>query len=275
MIQEAANMPDQENGKRKLHRSPNYPAFGLAEAIEKLRLIYKQEKRAVTTGEVVMTQMGHKPDGRGYRALSALKQYGLLEEIDGKYRVSDRGFTVLHVPEGSPEKAEALKQAALGPALFRELVKNYGDELPSDVTLKSYLLLEKHFNPIWVDQFIRIFRGTFELAKMPSGGYNLPLETRGEDHDMPSTQVQAQPKTLGQRYTAELERGSNPEEALVKAAQQMRGAPLLAQTLVVSIPRDFKVEISVRGDELRKEDLAKIKSQFNRWIEGLEEAFEE
>lgn len=28
------------------------------------------------------------------------------------------------------------------------------------------------------------------------------------------------------------------------------------------------------GDELRKEDLTKMKSQFNRWIEGLEEAFE-
>jgi hypothetical protein len=43
----------------------------------------------------------------------------------------------------------------------------------------------------------------------------------------------------------------------------------------VSIPRNFRVDISVRGDELRREDLAKIKSQFNRWIERLEEAFEE
>jgi hypothetical protein len=31
----------------------------------------------------------------------------------------------------------------------------------------------------------------------------------------------------------------------------------------------------VRGDELKKDDLTKIKSQFNRWIEGLEAAFEE
>jgi len=30
----------------------------------------------------------------------------------------------------------------------------------------------------------------------------------------------------------------------------------------------------VRADELKKEDLAKIRSQFNRWLEGLEEAFE-
>jgi hypothetical protein len=31
----------------------------------------------------------------------------------------------------------------------------------------------------------------------------------------------------------------------------------------------------VKGDELKREDLAKIKSQFSRWTEGLEEAFEE
>jgi hypothetical protein len=30
----------------------------------------------------------------------------------------------------------------------------------------------------------------------------------------------------------------------------------------------------VRGDELKKEDLTKLKSQITRWIEGLEEAFE-
>jgi hypothetical protein len=34
-------------------------------------------------------------------------------------------------------------------------------------------------------------------------------------------------------------------------------------------------DINVRGDERKKNDLTKIKSQSNRWIEGLEEAFEE
>jgi hypothetical protein len=50
---------------------------------------------------------------------------------------------------------------------------------------------------------------------------------------------------------------------------------LLSQALVVSIPRNFRVDISVRGDELKKDHLMKIKSQFSRWIEGLEEAFED
>lgn len=54
-----------------------------------------------------------------------------------------------------------------------------------------------------------------------------------------------------------------------------KSAALVTQILAISIPRNLSVDISVKGDELKREDLAKIKSQFNRWIEGLEEAFEE
>jgi hypothetical protein len=50
---------------------------------------------------------------------------------------------------------------------------------------------------------------------------------------------------------------------------------LVSQVLAISIHRNLSVDIAVKGDELKREDLAKIKSQFNRWIEGLEEAFEE
>ena len=49
---------------------------------------------------------------------------------------------------------------------------------------------------------------------------------------------------------------------------------LATQVLAISIPRNLRIDIAVKGDELKREDLAKIKSQFNRWIEGLEEAFD-
>lgn len=79
--------------------------------------------------------------------------------------------------------------------------------------------------------------------------------------------------------------GIEGEAALTETQRQQSSAkqnpfppdpkPLLTQALVVSIPRNFRVDINIRGDELKREDLGKIKSQFNRWIEGLEEAFEE
>lgn len=82
--------------------------------------------------------------------------------------------------------------------------------------------------------------------------------------------INLNPLTSGIEFNPELSRIGAP----VNVGQRMRGATLLTQTLSISIPRDLKVEIVVRGDELKKEDLTKIKSQFYRWIEGLEEAFE-
>jgi hypothetical protein len=34
------------------------------------------------------------------------------------------------------------------------------------------------------------------------------------------------------------------------------------------------VDVQVGGNELKKEDLAKIKSQITRWLESLDEAFD-
>ena len=42
-----------EKEKRKVHRSPSYPAFDLAEAIQKVEAVYKAEKRTATTPEVI------------------------------------------------------------------------------------------------------------------------------------------------------------------------------------------------------------------------------
>jgi hypothetical protein len=50
---------------------------------------------------------------------------------------------------------------------------------------------------------------------------------------------------------------------------------MVSRVATVSIPRNMVVNVSVQGDQIKKEDLEKIKSQFNRWIEGLEQAFEE
>ena len=63
-------------------------------------------------------------------------------------------------------------------------------------------------------------------------------------------------------------------DAKVKPPMSIEQKQLLNQELVISIPRKFRVNVDVRGDELKREDLARIKSQFTRWIEGLEEAFE-
>jgi hypothetical protein len=90
---------------------------------------------------------------------------------------------------------------------------------------------------------------------------------------MKDSSATSSPETVGTMFTRELGQGKTPAEAFTNIGKKL-GTPLLTQTLVVSIPRNFVVNVAVQGDEIKKEDLAKIKSQFARWIEGLEEAFE-
>lgn len=242
--------------KRKVHRSPSYPVFGLKEAIEKTKLIYDAEKRSATTPEVIASHLGYsQANGPGGRAVSALRQFGLIEESNGKYRVSDWGYTLVHYDRESAEWKAAVTKAVKQPTLFKEVTEQYPDGLPSDGTLKNELL-KKEFNPSVISDVIAVLRGSLSLAEGVDVAYNEAME----QEQVPDSHSYVQSKAAV----------LNPSAGTARKPSQ-----LATQVLAISIPRNLSVDIAVKGDELKREDLAKIKSQFNRWIEGLEEAFEE
>ena len=126
-----------EKEKRKVHRSPGYPVFKLEDAIQKVEAVYKAEKRSATTPEVIASHLGYNSaTGPGGRAVSALRQFGLLEESNGKLRISDIAYTLIHYDRKSPDWRQAAAQAAANPTLFGELAEKYLSGLPSDATLK-------------------------------------------------------------------------------------------------------------------------------------------
>jgi hypothetical protein len=217
--------------------------------------------------------MGYdKEHGEASRALAALKAFGLIEELNDRIKFTQRGIDIVARPDGDHVRTHALQDAAVGPAVYREILRDYqASGLPSDIALRSDLIAIKKFNPNVVDVFIRDFRDSLEFAGISDLAV---LDLAEGSENLLDTKEEEAPTTVGKMFVKELERGHSPGEALIKVGEKMRNAPILTQTLVISIPRDFKVDIGVRGDELKKEDLAKIKSQFNRWIEGLEEAFE-
>jgi hypothetical protein len=181
------------NGGKKIHRSPNHPFFSLADAIAKIKLVYDVEKRTPTTGSVIVKHLGYsETTGPGGRTLSALRQYGLLDETAGKYRVSDIAFSILHYPDSSKERREAIKKAAVSPTLYRELLDLYPAGAGSDDTLKEELL-RRGFNPAVTDRAVGDFRTTITLAgladvsytdlagdtKMPNQNLETPLKSPG------------------------------------------------------------------------------------------------
>jgi len=177
--------------KRKVHRSPNYPAISLGDAIERTRRVYDAEKRTPASADTILTHLGYKPGaGPGYRVLSALRHYGLLEEHSGRDRLSDTAFHILTLSDTSPDRQTAVRDAAMRPTLFRQVFDHYKGEVPSDLNLRDYLIKSHSFNPDSVANFIRAFRETLEFAKLEPQAHNEVVESaKMEGFEMPDATI--------------------------------------------------------------------------------------
>lgn len=147
-------------------RSPNFPNTNLETAIEKVRLLYSADKLSGSTRDSAYIILGYSgQNGKSLQVIGALKQYGLIENDEGSIFVTENARLLLVLSPEDEAREEILRKCALSPELFGELWGKYKETgLPSDATLKSYLLREYGFNESSVDRFIKNFRGTLEFA---------------------------------------------------------------------------------------------------------------
>lgn len=174
---------NEEPGAQKAprHRSPNYPGIGLKAAVEKITGLYKADGLVASPTDAAMKHMGGGDPGR---VVSALKSFGLATEENERIKLTQRGIDIVARPAEDPKRKQAIKEAALGPTIYRDLLKEYTDVLPSDTTLRSELIAGKKFNPKAVDDFIRDFKATVEFAGIsPSTAVDYKHEE--EEHEPP------------------------------------------------------------------------------------------
>ncbi len=166
------------NTKTRL-RSPAYPYLDLEESVNKLEMFYSAETLHRVPVNVAATDIGYK-DGsnRGWRAIASLTSFGLLDEEGSKENrqvfLSELGKEIVHFGNReSNEAKQAIQTAALKPAIYAYLWEQWlkdGQSLPSDETMKRYLLKEKAFNPQAVDDFIQGFKNTLTYAGLIKDG---------------------------------------------------------------------------------------------------------
>jgi DNA segregation ATPase FtsK/SpoIIIE-like protein len=270
MLPENAKQPESPTKDKKSRmRSPNYPAIGLEEAVRKIEALYKQDLLVASPKDAALKHMGfEKVHGEAGRVLATLKSFGLIEEVNGRIKLTQRGINIVVRVAGDAQRADALREAAISPEIYRQLLKQYRESIPSETTLKSDLIAVRKFNPNAVDGFIRDFKGTLEFAGLSDLS---AVELDLEEEEPETAEQTSEPPTIARQPAME---PRQPKSGMPSLTPPAVGVSLLAQTLPISIPRNLRVDIQVRGDELKKEDLAKIKSQITRWLEGLDEAFE-
>lgn len=178
-------------------RSRNYPSLSLGEALQRARELYKKEGRARVPAPVLVGAWGYNSlNGASLRVLSALRQYGLLEGSNEETRLSPRALTLILEPEDSPDYDEALHGALAEPALFQDIIQEYGDDVPSDGALMSYLVRKQDFSEGGARTLIGSFRESVELVRSRSASYTpAKTETNAIEH-RPATPPVAQHNAL-------------------------------------------------------------------------------
>jgi len=178
-------------------RSPNYPQVGLSHALADIKKVADKDDRNKISAQAVAAHLGYSTlNGSAMVALSVLKKYGLLDGKLDKFWVSDTAYKILHAPQGSAERREAVRKAALTPALFAELRKEFPDSLPSQEALR-YHLIQKKFNVEAAEKAAKAYRETMTLVTGGDNGHN---EAEGsEKPDSGGSNMEGQQEKLSAR----------------------------------------------------------------------------
>ena len=177
---------EKKKEEKKRIRSPNYPVLTLGRSLELADILYKKHNRYAVALEVAAKAWDISPKSTYMaRHVAALASYGLIDtegEKDAKkIKLSDLAFKILVDKRSDSSIREALiKEAALKPEMFKKIYNAYPSELPGDDALDFDLKTQYKFNPVYVPDFISIFKRTIDYAKVYKSGImgseNPPME---------------------------------------------------------------------------------------------------
>jgi hypothetical protein len=182
-------------------RSPNYPALGLPDAIEKVAGVYRSLHTHPAPREVVAKAMGYTGlNGASATAVSALHKYGLLEKQGEEIKVSERALRILH-PHSLEEKIAAMSEAATSPDLFAELAERFPGKAPNDDLLRNYLV-RKGFAPAALTLVISAYRETSDMVTREREGHDAAVGHAEEPPPMSQVHPSTPPTTVSPFVTA-------------------------------------------------------------------------
>ena len=167
-------------------RSPNFPFIPLEQAIERARVVWTEENRHAAAPETIVGHWKYGPKSSGGKqTIAALRHFGLLEGR-GQVRLTELAHTILFSEVGTPEWLKQIREAALNPAIHREVWTKYDGKLPSDQNLTYYLVVERGFAESGAADLIRELRTTLEFARLLDGepGTLPPDEEDNEEDDL-------------------------------------------------------------------------------------------
>lgn len=262
---------DAAEGKKR-HRSPNYPAVGLREALDRTKQFYGHDGKAGAPPEIAAKHIGFaSAHGQAMSVLAALKKFGLLEDKAGRVVPTQRAVEILHLPESDQRRAEAIKAAAIAPAIYNEIIQQYASTgLPAESTLKAELVAYKGFNPNSVNDFYKAFKETLDFAGLSDFSV---IEFEPEMNTQDAEILEQTPARTSQIFPKGTVRTSEGNVQVRVPKDSLTPPPVAsanAWTWTLSMPRNVRADLRIAGD-VTKADITRLRKQ----IEFLEESFDD
>lgn len=257
-------MVPNESEKKGRHRSPNYPAIGLREAVERVQRLYDADKRAGAPVDAALRHIGFSSrHGNALAVLSALRKFGLVEDAGGRVVPTQRAVTILAYPDSDPRKWDAIKESALSPDIYRLLYARYADKdaLPSDDTLKAELEAEMGFNPNAIGGFVKDFKDTLVYSRLLDQDTLRLAERSGmPTEQLPATSMETRRKEIS-FASQEPSRSSAPRTSFPSAHgynESIQDSGGAQEILQFQIGEDAEARILFRG-RVTQEGIEKLR----------------
>src|SRR5258708_5529792 len=113
-------------------RSPEYPIFGLATAVQKARMFDRVFRRHPAARDDALGAMDYGVSGSGIRAIAALLHFGIFQE-EGRsdartFQLSPLGLVLTGLPEDDLEHLAARRHAARNPRIYGAMLDRWPED---------------------------------------------------------------------------------------------------------------------------------------------------
>jgi hypothetical protein len=127
--------------------------------------IYDAVHRSPIDSTTAFTLMGFSGrSGASATALGSLRQFGLLDGLGERTRISDLALQILQ-PESASEKSRAIATAAALPTVFQSILERFDGRLPpADEPIKAFLIRDLGFSKNGAEDCISSLRRTYDFV---------------------------------------------------------------------------------------------------------------
>lgn len=162
-------------------RGPAYPFIPLEKAVERAEQMRDANLIRIAASPIAIYKVwGYGGDnGKSRQTMAALNHFGLLEYVgrgdQRQVRLSGLSHRIVldRVPD-SLEKAAALREAALLPAIYAKLWNQYGAALPLDVVIDTFLTRDCGYGIEAAGNVLEGYKETFRFAGLDAPSQQKP-----------------------------------------------------------------------------------------------------